>query len=530
MSLSAVAASTEPDGEADPSRAPAETEPGGRVFPLLVVAAVVTGVLLRTWTASPMWLDEALTANIAALGLDDLHGALKQDGAPPLYYALLALWSSVAGTSDAALRLLSAVFSVTTLFLIHRLGTRRGGPAVAAAAVVLMATSPFAIRYATEARMYSLIALLVAAGWLAVMNALERPRLVWLIATGGCAGLLLLTHYWSFYVVGATGGALLLVAWRDRVRRPAALRVAAAIAIGSAVLFGPWVPTFLFHLQHTGTPWGTPPGPVEVTFTTLVDFGGGPYPEGQALAAVLCGLALLALFGKAVDGRRIELDLRTRPGVRADFAVAAVALLTGVAVGFVAGSAWASRYTSIAFPLVVLVAAYGVRSFADRRVAAAVLAVSALLGSAGGVRNAMTDRTQAGEAAKVIAAAGGGAGDVVVYCPDQIGPDVHRVLPDGMQHLTFPDLADPRLIDWVDYERRMRAADPAAFASEVLARAEGRSIFYVWMPGYRTHGKQCERVNDAFGNARPGNRQLMDPDDDYFERQAVWFHPATRST
>lgn len=530
MSLSAVAPSTEPDGPAASSRVPTAGEPTDRVLTGLVIASAVVGVLLRLWTASPMWLDEALTANIAALGLDDLHGALKQDGAPPLYYALLALWSSVVGSSDTALRLLSALFSVGALFLIHRIGLRRGGTTVAAAAVILMATSPFAIRYATEARMYSLIALLVAAGWLAVVNALERPRTGWLVAAGLCAGLLLLTHYWSFYVVGAAGAALVLLAWRDPARRPAALRTIAAIVIGSAALFGPWVPTFVFHLQRTGTPWGTPPGPVEVMFTTLVDFGGGPYPEGQALAAVLCGLALLALFGRAIDGRRIELDLRTRPGVRVDFAIAAAALLGGVAVGFVTASAWASRYTSIAFPLVILVAAYGVRSFGDRRVVAVVLAVSALLGAAGGVRNAITDRTQAGEAAKVIAEAGGRPGDVVVYCPDQIGPDVHRVLPDDMQHYTFPDLADPRLIDWVDYEERMRAADPAAFASEVLARAEGKSIFYVWMPGYRTHDKQCERVNDAFGNARPGNRQLMDPDDDYFERQAVWFHPAASSS
>ena len=492
----------------------------------IATAAVAAGIVLRLWTRSPLWLDEALTANITSLGFGDLQGALRRDGAPPLYYALLTAWRSIAGGSDVALRLLSAVFSVATLGLMYRIGRRRGGPFVGLAAVALLASSPFAIRYATEVRMYSLVALLAAAGWLALVNGLERPTLWWLAATGACAGLLLLTHYWGFYLVGAVGLALVVTGWRRPARRPAAIRAIAAIAVGCAVLFGPWLPTFLYQAQHTGTPWGTPPGPVEVAFTTLVDFGGGPHPEGQALAALLIALAVLALFGRATDGRRIELDLRTRRGVRPDFVVAAVALLGGVGAGFATDSAWASRYTSIAFPLVILVAAYGLRSFGDERVAAAVLAVAVALGAAGGIRNAVTDRTQAGDAAEAIEAAGAQPGDVIAYCPDQLGPDVHRMLPDGLVQYTYPDLADPRLVDWVDYEDRMRASSPDAYADAVLDRAGDETIFYVWMSGYRTHGGLCEQVLRAFRAARPGGRELMEPDDDIFERQAVWIHPA----
>jgi len=172
------------------------------------------------------------------------------------------------------------------------------------------------------------------------------------------------------------------------------------------------------------------------------------------------------------------------------------------------------------------VVAHGTGAFGDRRIVGGVLALAALLGVAGGLRNALAERTQAREVARVIAAAGAGPGDFVVYCPDQLGPDVHRVLPDGLEQLSFPDLADPSLVNWVDYEERVMARTPGGFAREVLDRAAGRDIFYVWMPGYITHGKQCERVNDALGNARPGNRQLLHPDHAYFERHAVWSHPA----
>ncbi|MEA3076416.1 MAG: hypothetical protein QOF60_1324 [Actinomycetota bacterium] len=488
----------------------------GRWGVVAVVAVLAAGIALRLTARSALWLDEALTVNLAHLPLRDLHGALRRDGAPPLYYLLLHGWTEVFGTGNLAVRSLSAVFGVATLPLMAKAGRRLGGSVVGLGAVVLLGASPFAIRYATEARMYTLVALIVTAGWLVLRRALERGRTIDLVALGALSGALLLTHYWGFYLVGVLAVALAVK------KRWVAL---AAIVIGAVVCFGPWLPTFLYQRAHTGTPWGTAPGPVEVAFTTLVDLGGGPYPEGQALAGLLAGLVILGLAGRAVDERRIELDLRTRPGVRPELVIGAVSLLIAVAVGTATGSAFASRYTSIAFPLVILAAAFGLRSFADRRVVAVVLAVASVLGLVGGVRNAVYQRTQAPAVAAAIEANGGRPGDTVVYCPDQLGPDVSRLLPGGYQQATFPDFADPRIVDWVDYGRRMAAADPVAFAAEIQRRAAGRNIWYVWMPGYRTLDKQCERLNDALANGRPGNRQLLDPDKSVFERQVLWLHP-----
>ena len=488
--------------------------------------ACAAGIAFRTYTRSELWLDEALTVHLSEVPLGDLPDVLRRDGAPPLYYALLHGWMALVGTGNQAVRLLSALFGVATLPLLYRAGRRLGGPTVGVGALVLLATSPFAIRYGTEARMYSLVALLVAAGWLLVSNALERPKPGWLVGVGLVSGALLLTHYWSFYLLVCTVLVLVAAAWRGVLDRGAVVRVVAAIGVGSAVLFGPWVPAFLYQRAHTGTPWGTAPGPVEVAFTTLVDLGGGPYAEGQALAGILAALTLLALFGRAVDGRRIELDLTTRPGARGEALVAVTTLLLAVGVGTATSSAFASRYTSVAFPLIILVAAFGLRSLADRRVVAGVLAVASLLGVVGGVRNVVFRRTSADAVVETILENGGRPGDLVAYCPDQLGPDVTRVLPDGFTELTFPDLADPRVVDWVDYGERMAAADPVAFGEALLERAEGRTIWYVWMPGYRTLAKSCERVNDTLGNARPSNKQLLDPDTSVFERHVLWVHPA----
>ena len=72
-----------------------------------------------------MWLDEALSVNIARLPLGDLHDALKHDGAPPLYYVLLHVWTGVFGTGDVAVRSLSGV--VHGRRRRRRRGSRRAG-------------------------------------------------------------------------------------------------------------------------------------------------------------------------------------------------------------------------------------------------------------------------------------------------------------------------------------------------------------------------------------------------------------------
>src|SRR4051812_37907805 len=116
-----------------------------------VIAVVAVGVALRFVTSSHLWLDEALTVNIARLPLSRIPDALRHDGSPPLYYLALHFWSAVFGASDAAVRALSALFAVVTLPLVWIAGRRIGARRTAVAALVLLASSPFAIRFATEA-------------------------------------------------------------------------------------------------------------------------------------------------------------------------------------------------------------------------------------------------------------------------------------------------------------------------------------------------------------------------------------------
>lgn len=511
-----------------PPRDPIEPSPEHRSVPRLVIVAGVViglaGLFFYFYTRSALWLDEALTVNIARLPLSDLHAALKQDGAPPLFYVVLHFWTAAFGTGNVAVRSLSGVFMVGATVAIWFAARRFAGVTAAWIAVVLMAVNPYAIRYATEARMYSLEILFVATGLLAVQRALERPSVGRLVAVALLVAGFIYTQYWAFYLLAVVVVLLAYLAWRG-VRRDATLRTLAAMAIGG-LAFVPWLPTFLYQRAHTGTPWGIPILPAIPFGYTLHDFAGGmgDLQEAWALFFILTAALFIGVFGHAIDGRRIELDLWIPRGVRAVAFLFAFGLAVALTLNYFAGGAFQTRYSVIVFPFYVLLVSRGLTLLRDPRVLGGVLAVVVVLGVVGGVRNVVTRRTQAPEVAGVLRREAK-PGDLVVYCPDQVGPAVHRLAPMGLREVVFPSFAGPERIDWVDYKARVNAANIKNFANEALARAGTRTLWYVSAPGYITHTGKCEALSDAFAVART-RLQRTQSDANVWEKPALQMFPA----
>jgi mannosyltransferase len=491
----------------------------------LAAIVVVAGVVLRFVTRSDLWLDEALTVNIARLPLSDLHEALRHDGAPPLFYLLLHAWISVFGSSDVAVRALAGLFSVATLPVIWFAGRRLGRPGapgpiaadppsarlVAALSVLVLACSPFAIRYGTETRMYSLVMLLVAIGYLALRRAFERPSLGRLALVALLSAALLYTQYWSMYLLAVVGVGAVWRAWRapEPADRRAGRGVVVALIAG-LIVFAPWIPTFLYQTAHTGTPWGSGQIPLSSFRFAIDQFGNGtsqPHAQLHPLSLFFVVLVLLAVFARPTSTRTLDVDLRTRPAVRWEAAAAFGALALGLTAAWLADSAFDGRYASMMFPLFVLVVAFGFTAFASRAIVAVLLGILVVASFAGAARNVVDERTQAGRVADVIRAEAK-PGDAVVYCPDQLGPGVSRLLDrPALDQLTFPAGAAPELVDWVDYRDRIAATDPGAFARRVLDRVgAGHTIWYVDNPTYEGVEGKCEGVQAALGAARPGGR------------------------
>jgi mannosyltransferase len=439
---------------------------------LLALAGSLAGLAAGV-RSGPLWLDETLSVEIARLPLGELHEALRQDGAPPVYYLLLKAWIALLGTGTTAVRLLTVLLVPLALGLAWLLGRRLAGVAGARATLVVLATLPWTMRYGSETRMYLLVVVLVLAGALLVHRLHAGPSRAAVAGLAAVSGLLLLTHYWALFLLAVVGLAHLPGAAR---RRPGAVRVVVALALGS-LAFLPWLPTFLFQAAHTGAPWADPLRAVELLRTPRY-WGGGADTGRTGLAVLLVALAVAGAVRRA-DARRLG-------------AVAAATLLLAWAVVYVGGGAYTGRYTAVVVPLVAATAALGAVSLPARWTGWVALTLLAAVGIGTGVPAAATARTSAAGVVRAFAAGGGGAGDVLAYCPDQLGPPVRRLLGDDVQQVAYPTFGGPRRVDWVDYAQRQAAADPVRYARRLSRLAEGRRLFVLAAAEYRTFERQCE--------------------------------------
>ncbi len=483
---------------------------------------IAAGLFLRFFTSSHLWLDEAQSVNIARLPLSHLVGALRHDGAPPLYYAILHIWMRLFGSGDAAVRSLSGVFAVAALPALWFAGRRLGGTTGAWVSVVLLSASPFATHYATETRMYSLVTLLAVLGLLAVLRALEQPTLGRLSLVTLDAALLLYSHYWSLYLVAVCFG---LVAWRGWRKGDVAARRVALSLVAAGAAFLPWLPVLAYQAKHTGTPWASPSQPWRVFPDVIGEFAGGAVPESPLNFMVLLLLLAIGLFGRARDKRHIDLDLQTRSPANWLAIIVAGTTAVSILAGYLSHATFQPRYTAGIFPLFILWAATGAATFLDRRILAGVLAVTCLLGLGGAAAGATSEKSQGGEVAQLINAQAR-PGDLVVYCPDQLGPAASRYIKVAVNQITWPSANPPQRVDWVDYRARINAASPAAFAAAAVSRAGTHDIWLVWSDGYSGLGPSCPNLQQDLALLRPGSVDYIGPNFADYEHEALVRYPA----
>jgi len=215
-------------------------------------------------------------------------------------------------------------------------------------------------------------------------------------------------------------------------------------------------------------------------------------------------------------------DARGRSAVRVAALVGAATLVAGLTLSYIAGSTYQVRYAAVVFPFVVMVAAFGVTIVTNVKVRVLVLAVAAVLGLVGGWRIVRTERTQAGQvAAEIVRNAH--RGDVLGYCPDQLGPAVSRLLPDslGIRQVTFPTTSSPQRVDWVDYADTVERAAPEQFATALVNQAGASSVWLVSSAGYRPFDRKCESVLAGLTSARGPGQTLVEASPHIFEHMSV---------
>jgi mannosyltransferase len=535
---------TDPGVDRDERSAEPVTPAVDRLLVAVVAVAVVAGTVVRFWPRSDLWLDEALSVNIARLPIGDIGEALRRDGHPPLYYLLLHVWTGLGGTGDWWVRALSGLISLVGYPLSYLAGTRvarrqgtegLGTRRLGLITLAVYAVLPFGVRYAAETRMYSLMMVLVLCGYLLVDDLLSGRRRRGGVLLGGLGvalvtAALLWSHYWALWLAAAVGLLALWRLWRDRDpdRRKGALATVVGLAVGG-LLFVPWVPSLLEQSAHTGTPWGKAFRPATMLVVTVVDFAGGSFSESQLGSYLLVVLIALATFGALAAGV-VTVRGRVDRRIRTELVVVGLTLGIAWAVSYATSNTFASRYTAVVFPLFVLCVAAGVAVARSARATALLLALVVVAGVFSSTVEVLRDRTQAGAATDAVAA--GVAADptrpaVVITCPDQLAPAVDRALAGRMKDppevIPFPTGGDPRYVDWRDYGARNRAADPAAFVQKVRDRIPAEATVYVAVnTSYLTFEGKCDALLGALGATRDGKAVVVGNADNYYEAMSLW--------
>ena len=135
----------------------------------IVILLLASAVRFHRLGAQSLWYDEGVAYAHSLRTLPELIPLLQNNVHVPAYFTLLGWWQDLTGSSEFALRLLSALFSILGVAWTYALGARLFHPFAGLAAAALVALNSFSIYYAQEARMYAMLSAVAAASmWLFV--------------------------------------------------------------------------------------------------------------------------------------------------------------------------------------------------------------------------------------------------------------------------------------------------------------------------------------------------------------------------
>lgn len=285
---------------------------------VIIILLLATAARFHRIGAQSLWYDEGVAYAHSTRALPELISHLQTNVHVPAYFTLLGWWRSVTGSSEFALRMLSALFSVIGVAFAYGLGARLFHPVAGLAAAALVAFNSFSIYYAQEARMYAMLTAIAASSmWLFLSIVRQRDaeasgKTGWrrAIGLGLINALGLYTHFAQAFVIltqaalVALGFCAAFIGWRRARRQPVRfwrrwLKVPLAHVL-TLILFLPWLPVAIaqlgnrsHRLQHL------PIDQMLVEMMELLAFGSAFDLSASQLWLVACVFLLLGLLPSA---------------------------------------------------------------------------------------------------------------------------------------------------------------------------------------------------------------------------------------
>ncbi len=216
----------------------------GRYFnpKIAAILLLALGVRLLGIVSRPIWYDEAFAILFSEKGVSAmLYGTLAPTGAgsadihPLGYYTLLWLWMKVFGESLSAVRLLSILAGVISVYLVYLIALEKlSNQKTAYLSMLFVSLAPFQIHYAQEIRMYSFLAMWLLLGTYAYQRGSKTRDWRWWALFSISAALAQYTHNLAaFYLVALALLPVLQKDWKT-------LRSLTLAGIGALILYLPW--------------------------------------------------------------------------------------------------------------------------------------------------------------------------------------------------------------------------------------------------------------------------------------------------
>jgi 4-amino-4-deoxy-L-arabinose transferase-like glycosyltransferase len=475
--------------------------PGLWLGALTVVAATIRWMVARN---EGLWRDEGLFLAIVRLPRwsDTIEFLRFHESHPPLFYALMRIWLTVAGDSDTTAVRLVLLIGTLLVPAIYLVGKRLYSQRVGIIAAVLATISPVLIDHASMVRPYPLLQLLVLVSTCALALALKTGRSQWWAVFAVSTLSMIYTHNWTWLIAAgdAVGFGFFVFVTAENRKRQIANGILAALVI--ALAFAPWAPSLKYQSGHAGY------SPVDVDiwhvlfilpFTleaTILPGLGNPRQKLAIASAATLFLSLLALFWAY---RRVrKLDRKRDPQANGTWHPVSrtMTFLTLVISTTVLGLALAlSSHTNLlqprCFSMLTPVWLIGLSAAADRQWrATARPSLTAALGCAaalifglyvGGINRLLTtSKSNAREVARAVERKARPT-DLLILLPEWLASSFNHYFQPPNQQVDYPHNGREEAVDFAGLMPRL--SDPDALNRTLKrvydARAAGRRVWLI---------------------------------------------------
>jgi mannosyltransferase len=261
---------------------------------ILVSVSLCTmfGAFLRFYHigTESFWFDETASIYSAEKSLYVmLGGCLQWHRQPPLHFAALKLWIDFFGDGEIAVRSLSALFGVGSIFLIFLIGRKLFNNKVGLIACFLSMFSYFFLQFSQEGRDYAMLVFLTLLSFYFFIRLIQAEKSSkWpAILYSAFTILMIYTHYFGLFVLAGQIFYFILVRKQQKTKEGYYWYALLFIIIA----FSPWAAGFVIYSIPNSFSMGHP------GLTTLMDTFKNYSGYGNTGFAVLLIFSCMCLLG-----------------------------------------------------------------------------------------------------------------------------------------------------------------------------------------------------------------------------------------